>query len=495
MGMACFWAALLGLYTAQLAAILFLEHRRQAHMAAWLLIVLICPFIGFGVYWLLGRKPVKNPFSIEKNKSVEDELEKTGCDDGNQWELAVDTNTEKDFTRILGERVVLSPHTQFTRLHALLKRDEFFAVTNQNKTRILTDGEETYKTMLEEMAKAKHHIHLDYYTIRSDATGQLFMELLIRKAKQGIMVKLIYDGIGSMKLKRAFLESMEAGGCRTACFAPLRQSLAKRRLNFRNHRKIVVIDGIKGFLGGINIGDEYIGMDPKLGYWRDTHLKIEGDGVGELQKLFMEDWVAATGEQLNGQSPHYFPGHQIADHEKLLIVSSEPGVTERKMVEILQAIMSAAAKRIYASTPYFIPDPIIASELASAARSGVEVKLILPGISDSKLVLLATMSHVQDMLDAGVNIYRYRKGFIHAKVLIVDNTVASVGSANLDQRSLYSNYELLALLFAEKPIAKLLKDFEADLSHSEKLSADAFRDRPWKQKAAEAIMHILSPLL
>jgi cardiolipin synthase len=477
------------LYAAQFAVLLKLEHRRQAHLTAWILMVLLLPFIGLAAYWMIGRRP-KHYRHQEVERNRHQEVERPPATD---QALSV---TQSECTNAHPSSIPFSDiQERFPRLMSLIAKSPDFLFTNGNQTRILTNGEETYDVMLKEMSKAKHHIHLDYYTIRGDATGQLFLALLTEKAKRGVEVKLIYDGIGTLKLDSVFLEKLHASGCRTACFAPPFRSLLNRRLNFRNHRKILVIDGVTGFLGGINIGDEYVGHDPKLGFWRDTHLMVKGDSVGELQHLFMEDWEAAAGEEMDRQCSNYFPGHSAAGDEKVLIVPSVPSVQEQKIVEVLHSVLTAAQSCIFASTPYFIPDPIIAAALAMAARSGIEVKLILPGVSDSKLVLLATLSHVQDMLDAGVQVYRYRNGFIHAKVLIVDEALASVGSANLDLRSLYSNYELLAFLFDPKPINKLRKDFEDDLKQCEAIDPEMFARRSRKQKAAEGIMHILSPLL
>jgi cardiolipin synthase A/B len=478
------------LYVAQFAVLLMLEHRRQAHLTAWVLVVLLLPFIGFVAYWIIGRRPAPYRQQMRHPSTDQNDLERHSSTNQTSAENQTACSAIHSSAESFGDM-----KDRFPKLMALIANSPDFLFTNDNQTQVLTNGEETYDVMLKEMSKAKHHIHLDYYTIRADATGQLFLALLTEKAKRGVEVKLIYDGVGTLKLESAFLEKLHASGCRTACFAPPFRSLLNRRLNFRNHRKILVIDGVTGFLGGINIGDEYVGHDPKLGFWRDTHLMVKGDSVGELQHLFMEDWEAAAGETMDRQCSNYFPGHSATGDEKVLIVSSVPSVQEQKIVEVLHSVLMAAQSCIFASTPYFIPDPIIAAALAMAARSGIEVKLILPGVSDSKLVLLATLSHVQDMLDAGVRVYRYRKGFIHAKVLIVDDSIASVGSANLDLRSLYSNYELLAFLFDPKPINKLRKDFEDDLKQCEAIDPERFVCRSRKQKVAEGIMHILSPLL
>ncbi|GKU80399.1 cardiolipin synthase [Paenibacillus sp. L3-i20] len=465
-------------YAFQFAVILLLERRRQAHMIAWLLIVMVCPFVGFAAYVVAGKR-IKQRIGNKRNNA-----------DNNENYVNINKIVHEKVDEQMNNEGLKSQ----ARLLSLLAELTPFPITGQNRTKILTNGEETFETILEELHHANHHIHLDYYTIRNDGIGGKFLKTLVKKAHEGVEVRVIYDGIGSLGLDQTFLDRLHNAGAHTACFSPPRKALLNRSINFRNHRKIVVVDGKVGFLGGINIGDEYVGLDKKLGFWRDTHMQINGEAVYQLQQLFMRDWFSAANIQLP-DNEHYFPRNYCHGEERVLIVPGKPGINDQKIVEVLASAMAAAKTRIYATTPYFIPDPSLATNLRIAARSGVEVKLIIPGISDSKLVLLATLSYVQDMLEAGVQIYRYQKGFIHAKVLIVDSLLATVGTANLDMRSLFSNYELLALLFDEHPIRKLEADFLQDLAHSEPIDLEIFKRRSKKQKAAEELMHMLSPLL
>ncbi|MFF2885365.1 cardiolipin synthase [Paenibacillus sp. NPDC057967] len=462
---------LLVLYTAQLAVVLTMEHRRQAHLTAWMLICMACPFVGFAAYLLIGRRKPEHVIRSTGIRSA-----------SKRFELSQARSTIGHKERVTSQLV--------KSLSALAD----YPVTGHNRTKILTNGEATFEAILHAMESARDHIHLDYYTIRNDGIGRRFLDILTDKARKGIEVRVVYDGIGSMKLDDEYVQSLHKAGAAYACFAPPRWTLLDRKLNYRNHRKIAIIDGRIGFIGGINIGDEYIGLDPKLGFWRDTHIQVQGDAVHYLQETFMQDWQLAKGERLE-RLERYMPETTITDGERVLIVPGEPGTNEQEVVGALFAAMSSAQSRIFAATPYFIPDPAIAMSLRIAAGRGLDVKLIIPGIADSKLVLLASLSYVHDMLEAGVRIFRYQKGFIHSKVLIVDDELASVGTANLDMRSLYSNYEMLALLFDEKPIRRLEHDFMNDLAHSEEIDLKTFVQRPARQKAAEAIMHILSPLL
>lgn len=464
---------LLMLYIGQLAAVLAMEYRRQAHLTAWMLICMGCPFIGLAAYLLIGRR---KPEHVIRSTSIHSDRVQVSADvlpsKGATWGSE---GFASDLARSLG---------------ALAD----YPVKGHNRTKILTNGEATFEAILHALASARDHIHLDYYTIRNDGIGGRFLDLLTEKARKGIKVRVVYDGIGSLKLDEGYLQALSHAGVEHACFAPPKWALLDRKLNYRNHRKIAVIDGRIGFIGGINIGDEYIGLDPKLGFWRDTHVQLQGDAVHDLQDTFMRDWELAKGERLEREE-RYFPESRVTNGERVLIVPGEPGSNEGQIVGALFAAMASAQKSIYAATPYFIPDPAIAMSLRIAAGRGLDVRLIIPGLADSKLVLLASLSYVHEMLEAGVRVFRYQKGFIHSKVLIIDDTLASVGTANLDMRSLYSNYELLALLFDEKPIRRLERDFMNDLALSEEINADEFARRPKRQRAKEAIMHILSPLL
>ncbi len=468
-------AALLA-YIAQLVSIVWMEHRRQSHLVAWVFIAMVCPFIGYVAYWLVGRRlrriPVERAGLNSRRLSIKGES--SGTASGN-----VD---------------------QADRVDAFVTGHLPYPATHRNRVKVLTDGEETFDAILEAISHAKHHVHLDYYTVRSDGIGRRFLELLTAKAKAGVKVRLLYDGIGSLHLDKIFLEELDRCGAEHACFSPPGESLLRRRLNYRNHRKIVVVDGRLGFLGGINIGDEYLGLDKRLGFWRDSHLKLEGECVHQLQAIFAENWQRATNICLAlgrdaGRRSIYTPEPRRDGHDRVVLVPGKPGIHDQLVSETLFLAMSEARQSIYASSPYFIPDPMIAGSLRIAARSGLDVRLIIPGISDSKLVLLATLSYMQDMLEAGVKVYRYEKGFIHAKVMIIDGRAASVGSANLDMRSLYSNYEILALIEGKEPVGRLMKDFMEDIANSKPLDPARFANRPAKAKAAETLMHLLSPLL
>lgn len=467
--------AALVVYVAQFVAVLLMEHRRPAQMTAWLLITFAFPIIGFIVYVMLGKDFTRR----KRLNRFKQEAIRYACKMSETVNGADDIGNEQ--------------LKQQKRLYAMLTGLVPFPITRNNATVVLTNGHDTFKAILEELEQATHHIHMDYYTIRDDEIGRRFLQVLIRKAREGVEVRVVYDGIGSLYLSADYINELHNAGVQTSCFLPPRFAFYERRLNYRNHRKTVIVDGKVGFVGGINIGDEYLGKDPKLGFWRDTHLRLEGDSVYYLQELFMNDWAFASKEELEGRS--YMPRHRCEGNERVLIVPSKPGHDDRKIMDVMFAAITAATTRIYLATPYFIPDPSLLMGLRTASLSGVDVKLIIPGVADSKLVLLATLSYMQDLLEAGVKVYRYEKGFAHSKVMIVDQMLAMVGTANVDMRSLHSNFELNAVLFDEGTIKRLEADFLEDLLQSRELERETFMNRPKRQKAAESLLHMLSPLL
>ncbi|MCL6458819.1 MAG: cardiolipin synthase, partial [Gorillibacterium sp.] len=274
---------------------------------------------------------------------------------------------------------------------------------------------------------------------------------------------------------------------------PMRAAFFTKLLNYRNHRKIVVVDGLIGFLGGINIGDEYLGKDPRFGLWRDTHMRLIGDSVYFLQQTFINDWEFVSGEKL--VDSRYYPDHKCIGKEEVQVLTSGPDAEWDTILELYFGAISTAVDRIFLVTPYFIPDPSILMAIKTAALSGVEVKIILPGLTDHPLVKSASYAYIEDLMLAGVQFYQYQAGFIHAKILIVDETVATVGTANLDMRSFFDNFEMNAVMFNKETIRKLDEDFLEDLAKSEEMNLENFRKRSRQQRAKEVFARMLSPLL
>lgn len=462
----------------QSGTILVLEYRRPANAMAWLFILFLFPIVGFILYYFLAREYVRRRKVRRRG----------GLDEQRRGEILTKSHLINEPGDIPG-----GGFADEARLFRTLRKAGASPITGCNKSRVLTNGEMTYDAMMKAIRGAKHHIHFATYIYRDDEIGRMFRDAMIEKAKEGVQVRLIYDGIGSVSLSKSFFAAFEAAGAEYACFFPLRPAFMKKRMNYRNHRKILVVDGTKGFVGGINVGEEYLGRHKKLGFWRDTHLELEGDAVYGLQEVFLKDWELATKQRPS--DPGFLPEHGCTGGEVVQIVAGGPNRRADAIHETLFAILATAKRRIWITTPYFIPSAGVVMALKTAAMSGVDVRMIVPLIPDTKLVHAATMSYVDEMMSCGIRFWQYERGFIHAKVVIVDDLIASVGTANMDLRSFFSNFETNAYLFHPGAIAALEHDFLQDLKDSRELELSSFRKRSGGRKAAEALCRMLSPLL
>ncbi|TFE27263.1 cardiolipin synthase [Cohnella luojiensis] len=470
---------LLFIFIFQAATILLLEFRRPAHATAWLFILFLFPLVGFILYYFLATE-------FRRSRKAR---KRAGMDQRRRARLLKMSTSVTDISELPESTGIASQ----TRLFRALRKGGELPISSRNQSWIFNNGMDTYESMFEAINNAKSHIHLSTYIVRDDDIGRAFQQALISKAKQGVKVKMLYDGIGSITLKDSYVRILREGGVECACFFPLRPSFLKKRMNYRNHRKIIVVDGKVGFVGGINVGDEYIGKHPHLGYWRDTHLKLEGDSVYWLQEVFLKDWEIATREKPD--DPSFFPVHHCSQSEPVQIVPAGPNRRGDAIHDSVYAMVTAARKRIWVTTPYFIPSASIAMALHDAALSGLDVRIIIPYVPDTWLVHLATLSYVEEMMRSGVRVWQYKKGFVHAKTLIADKFVAVVGSANMDLRSFFSNFEINAHLFDPVAIAGVEQHFLQDLEDSTEINLQKFLMRPRKQKVKEAMARILSPLL
>ncbi|MBW4081406.1 cardiolipin synthase [Paenibacillus sp. S150] len=473
------FALILCLFILQLAVILLLEFRRPQRALAWLFLTFCCPPLGLLFYYFFGRDYWQSRKLDKRCISLFREIRAHVS-----GKIKLVKNAEE------------SGNPQFADNRELLyqlSRISESPITGRNKCQVLSNGREAYDSILEAMEAAREHIHMEFYIFRDDEIGEQFQEVMIRKACQGVRVRLLCDGLGSHKLSRRFIRTLKNAGVEVHFFLPPLTSLLDRRFNFRNHRKIVVVDGRVGFTGGMNVGDDYLGKNPKLGYWRDTHLRLEGDAVYSLQYVFLKDWRLAAGEGMS--HPRFFPAHECTEEAAVLVVASGPDGALDASQEMYFAAIVAAKRRIWITSPYFIPDPTICRALKSAVLSGVDVRIIIPDKPDNRLVYHASLSYLENLQDAGVKFYRYRKGFMHAKVMIIDDLLGTIGSANLDMRSFYSNFELTAVLLRPEQIAGLASGFEQDLEHSGFIDPARFRRRGRNVKLIEGLCQLLSPLL
>ena len=316
---------------------------------------------------------------------------------------------------------------------------------------------------------------MEYYILRGDDLGKKIVHELALKAKEGVEVRLLYDGMGCSSLPRNFFQELEQNGGYAIAFLP-RFII---RLNYRDHRKICIIDGEIGYIGGFNIGNEYLGIVKRYGSWRDTHLRIQGDAIDQLQIRFMMDWNFTTAYAPISLKKLYFPERKQIDGIKMQIISSGPDTVWKNIWNGYFKMMNEAEKHIYIETPYFVPDDGILEALRVAALSGIDVRIIIPGNPDHFFVYWASMSYLGELLEAGVRCYQYEKGFIHTKAVFVDSKICSIGTANMDIRSFDLNFEINAFLYDEQTTILLEQDFLNDLDNCVEITKEWYSKRKW----------------
>ncbi|MGZ8557963.1 MAG: cardiolipin synthase [Chitinophagaceae bacterium] len=393
----------------------------------------------------------------------------------------------------LQQRDVVGPDN--TELAMMLVRDLNSPLTRKNKVKLLVNGEEKFPEVMQVLQNAKHHIHLEYYIYEQDETGTAIIELLIQKAREGVEVRFIYDDFGSPSIKKKIEKRMRDAGVQVHPFHKVHFYLLANRINYRNHRKIIVVDGQTAFTGGINVSDKYVNNKPGQLFWRDTHLRIDGPGVYYLQYLFISDWNFCCPEELLPKQLHFVPTKEIKEDVYVQMAASGPDSLQPSVLySILQAIY-LAKEEILITTPYFVPGDSILEALQIAALSGLSVKLLVPGICDSKLMNYASKSNYNELLQAGVEIYLYQKGFVHSKTLVSDGKLSIVGTANMDHRSFELNFEVNAIIYDRPFASRMRKVFFDDLKEAEKIDAELWYKRSPYEQLPEKIARLFSPIM
>lgn len=462
------------------AAILFYERKNAASAWVWILILFFLPLIGFILYVFIGKPITKKDAKQQtayQNPAFEGFAKKQS--------LAME-NGDFRYDPPLGGRF-----RDIVRMH-LATGDS--PLTHDNEVIAYTDGKMKFEALFQDIEAAKDHVNLQYYIIRDDGIGEQLIKLLTRKVQQGINIHFLYDDIGSLALPASyFQEFLQAGG-------KAKPSIASKlpinlRLNYRNHRKIAVIDGEIGYIGGFNVGDEYLGYDGRLGYWRDTHLRITGGAAASMQHKFLIDW--------NGASPHhpleyearFFPGSKGPGKAAVQIVESGPDNGLRQIRDGMLKLISRAERTIDIQTPYFIPDEAIMAALEVAAMGGVRVRLMIPAKADHFFVHDASLAFAGSLLASGVRVYAYQNGFLHAKMLLVDEMAFTVGSANMDERSFSLNFEANAFVYDKEMALEMVRIFELDIQAAKELNADFFAAVPLTGLIKQRIAKLIAPIL
>lgn len=449
-----------------------LEHRQPAKTIAWVLVLSFLPLVGIVLYFFFGRR-------TRKNRHI--------------WEKSLNQLTKRSMIEFAEQKQLELPE-EHKELIQLFVNQNFALPFKNNETNVYVSGYEFFPALLAEISKATHHIHIISYIIDDDPLGRLLRDALIDKARKGLEVRLLFDDVGSWKTPNRFFEQMREEGVEVHPFMPVRFPAFTGKVNYRNHRKIIVIDGKVGFIGGMNLAQRYVKGHKGI-MWRDTHVKISGAAVYGLQRAFLIDWFHADRTLITDRK--YYPDTTITPNNNLIqIVTSSPTNVWEELEQGYIKILLSAKRYVYMETPYFLPTEPIFFAMRTAALSGVDVRLMVSLKTDSKLVQMASRSYLTQTIQAGVKVICYEEGFNHTKLLVADDNVATIGSANIDFRSFENNFEANAF-FYDKPMAQRIKDiFLTDetkcvpLEKIKEINHKSFIYRLW-----ESVVRLLSPLL
>lgn len=468
--------AVLAFRLVYLAVILFtivivlLDNRNPVKTMAWVLVLVFLPVVGLAFYFFFGRNTRKERLISKKGFS----------------RLSKRPMAEYQAQEALGD---------FTGRNQLIPF--FHRVSNAlpfegNDVQVFTDGYSMYQELFRRIAKAKHHIHLEFYIFENDAVGRLLRDLLIDKAREGVSVRLLYDDVGCWDVNPMFYDEMLCEGIEVRSFLKVRFPQFTSKVNYRNHRKLAIIDGKVGFIGGMNIALRYLKGVP-WGVWRDTHICLKGKAVYGIQTAFLTDWFAVDRTLLT--SAQYFPKMDTVGTSVAQIVTSDPvGEWHDIMLGLVKAI-SCAQRYIYVETPYFLPTEQVMAAFQTAALSGVDVRLMIPKKADAFITHKGSMSYLDELMKSGVKVYFYRAGFLHSKLWVADDEWASVGSTNLDFRSFEHNFEANAFFYDEKTVCTMKEIFLEDMKKCMTLSQKIWDKRSFKNKIVESVVRLLAPLL
>ncbi len=456
--------------------LIFRERRNIQGTIAWILLLNILPAFGFFIYIIFGRRISKsNMFRLKKE---EDKALKLNLD--------ATYKSLKNYNSIKNRRMIYS-----------LTKLSNAAYTTNNNVDVFIESNSFFDELLDSLRKAEEYIHIQFYIFKDDEIGSKIIDILLEKVSQGVEVRLLYDCVGSRGFSDKSIQKLKKSGCKVGAFYPSFLKIFNINLNYRNHRKIVVIDGEIGFIGGFNIGDEYLGKNKKFGNWRDTHTKIIGSAVNDLNLRFMMDWRYTTREDLNFTK---YINNEISNSEGscgVQIVSSGPDLFEIDEIKYgYMKMINQAKKYLYIQSPYLILDESLLDALKIAAISGVDVRIMIPSKPDHPFVYWASYSYAGELIKFGVRIYTYDKNsFLHAKTVVIDDNICSIGTANMDIRSFELNFEVNAFIYCDKIASKQKSIFEEDIKNSIEITREIYDNRSKTIKIKESISRLISPVL
>ena len=458
---------------------ILLDNNSPEVSLAWLLAIIFLPYIGAGLYLLGG-------INWKKHKIVKQRPEITF-----QKELGSILEKQKVFMGELSSQI----DNDIAKSMVLALHSSNSIITLNNSSEIFHSGDTFFKSFINNLEKASDSIHIEYYIFRDDIIGNRIAEILKKKAREGLSVRVLFDGVGCFnKMSKKFKKNLSKAGISTKYFLDPANVFSGRLLNYCNHRKIAVIDGKIAYTGGMNIGDEYIDGGNKFNSWRDTHLKLHGESVHMLQSVFLSDWYNSGGENMKDQG-HFPEVEETESNLPMQIVVSGPDSDWHSLEKLYFNMIMNSNKIVYIQTPYFIPSTSLQNALETTALSGVEVNLMMTGNPDKRIPFWVAQTYFDSLIDAGVNIYQYKKGFLHSKVLIVDEAISTVGSCNMDIRSFHLDYEINAVYYNKSVTGNLIEQFNEDLKYCIKINKEDRVKLNVLKRLRNSVFRIFSPLL
>ncbi|WP_284041402.1 cardiolipin synthase [Polaribacter sp. Z014] len=452
---------------------------RPTKTLAWLLAIFTIPVGGMLLYFILGRNRRKNKFyTLKKTKSISKYLNKV-----HEYYKTIDSDSD-----------IPASIKKHIKLVKLIIKGANFVPTVGNEIIPLKNGAATFEAIFKALETAKKFVHIQYYIFEEGDLAEKFKTILIKKAKEGVEVRLLYDALGSRTLSHTYINSLKAEGIEVFGFLPMKLGRFLSSINYRNHRKIVVVDSVYGFTGGINVADKYISGDPDLGNWYDMHLQLKGTIVNSLQSVFAMDWSFASNSD-NLLNTQYFLKHSTSGKTVAQVVAGGPDSEFSAIQQLYFSIINSAKKYVYITNPYIIPGEALKEAMQVAALSGIDIRLLLSTKSDSFLVKWTVRSIFEDLLESGVKIFLFPDGFLHSKVIISDDELTTIGTANLDIRSFEQNYEVNVLMYDKEITTKLKLDFIIDCKKSNQLNYNQFLKRPKIERLKEGLAKVFSPVL
>lgn len=460
------WAIIIGTIL-----VIVMDNRNPVKTMAWILVLIFLPVVGLVFYFFFGRSRKheriigKKVYGHLLKKPMAEYLSQTSCE--------------------------VPP--AYTRLISLFRNANQSLPFEGNTIETYTSGASLLASLIRQLQRAEHHIHIESYIFEDDAIGRMVRDILVEKSQAGVEVRVLYDDVGCWQVPNRFFEEMREAGIDVRSFLKVRFPHFTNKVNYRNHRKIIVIDGRVGFVGGMNLAERYVRGLP-WGIWRDTHLMLKGKAVHGLQTAFLLDWYFVDRTLMTAAT--YFPKIETDCGSSLVqIVTSEPVGPWREIMQGLIMAISGARKYFYIQTPYFLPTDSILIALQTAALSGVDVRLMLPQKADNRVTHLGSCSYLADVLQAGVKVYLYQRGFLHSKLMVSDDQLSTVGSTNMDFRSFEHNFEVNAFIYDTETALQMREIFLQDQRDCRQITLKTWQKRSWRHKAAESIVRLLSPLL